>query len=188
MPRSFYPESLKAGGEMSKRRRMSWLLLGAAFCLLLACGCGSGHKKSRFPDDGQIYTPVKVEGGIEGGGKGGTPVGTHLSSIQVKPVDPPDNEEAASIVETVMAFKNVGKFADCEKEAEGTEPVEGTIVIQFGLDEDGRISEEPSIVLTTSSQQGGMEECLEKVVGKIDFSGVSLQSPSTFHVLLKYGL
>lgn len=111
---------------------------------------------------------------------------THLSTVHVKAVDPPDAVEAAGAVETLIAFNNIGLFVDCEQGVPGGDTFRGTIVVQFGIDEAGELTGDPGVVLTTSSQEGELETCMAEALGEIDFSSLSLESPVEFHLILKF--
>jgi hypothetical protein len=151
----------------------------AVLCLTLA-GCGGDGKP-------QVYYPEPVtstEGGAEDGKAKEGPV--HLSTVQVKAVEPPDDADAAASLEEAIAFNHIGVFVECEKAVPEGDLAEGTIVVQFGVDAQGAIIEEPSVVLTTSSAEGPLEECLRGAFDKIDFSSVVLSGDHTFHLILKF--
>ena len=160
-----------------KTKIMLWTILFlAAGCLLLhAAGCNAKNKDVKNAEE---------EGG---GGKGTGKPSTRLGSVHVKVIEPAGNEELAGEVEMVVAFKNVSKLVSCEALYDGEEPIEGTVVVQFDLDGESNLAGEPSTVLTTSREEGPLEECLADVLGEIDFSSISIEGAATFHLILKYG-
>ncbi|MFH1437873.1 MAG: hypothetical protein ABIJ56_19355 [Pseudomonadota bacterium] len=164
--------------EKIKVMVLTILFLAAGCFLLPAAGCNGKNKGVKN---------AGKEGGEGGDGKGAGKPSTRLGSVQVKVIEPADNEELAGEVEMVVAFKNVSKLVSCEALYEGEEPIEGTVVVQFDLDGESNLSGEPSTVLTTSRQEGPLEECLAGVLGEIDFSSISIEGSATFHLILKYG-
>ncbi len=160
---------------------------GVVFFNLTTCGGGAQPKKSKFPDGGQIYTPVKVEGGVEETNAQPQPPSPMLNSVRVVSIEPSENEEAALAVESIIAFQNTIRLVDCEKKVASSKLGPGSIVIQFQIGEEGSLSTEPSVVMTTSPSMEKIGECIRNLVGEIDFSGISLSAPTTFHLILKYG-
>jgi hypothetical protein len=153
------------------------------FCTsLMVWGCGASEDRVSHPEGGS-------EAGEESGGEtmeagGEKPV--HLSTVQVKSIEPPDDEEYAGLVEEVIAFNHIGSFVECETNLPpGTLP-EGSIVIQLSIDTLGNLFEDPAVVLTTSSEKGDLEACLESAIAGIDYSEVNPPGDYTFHVILKY--
>lgn len=113
---------------------------------------------------------------------------THLSSIKVKAVTPPQLEKEAGRIETVIAFDSIGRLAECEVGGVlGEEPLNGTVVIQIEIGTDGKVTKPPQVILTTLREGEEVEKCVGDVIKEIYFYSVSLEKPSTFHVILKYG-
>lgn len=149
---------------------------------VLALGCGASHKKAELPGgDGEAGQQVEGEAIEEGGEK---PV--HLSTVQVKAIEPPDDEEYAGLVETMIAFGHTGNLVECDTSLPPGTLAEGSVVIQFTIDTLGNFIEDPSVVLTTSSEKGDLEACLEGAISGIDFTEVNPPGDYTFHLILKY--
>ena len=164
--------------EKTKGIPLTILLLAAGCFLLPAAGCNAKNKDVK--NAGEESEEV-------GEGKGSGKPSTRLGSVHVKVIEPADNEELAGEVEVVVAFKNISKLVSCEALYDGEEPIEGTMVVQFELDGESNLAGEPSTVLTTSQEEGLMEECLADVLGEIDFSSILIKGAATFHLILKYG-
>jgi len=148
---------------------------------VLAWGCGASQKKSDLPGgDGEAG-----QGGeepIEPGGE--KPV--HLSTVQVKSIEPPEDEEYAGLVETMVAFSHIGNLVECETSLPPGTLSEGSIVVQFTIDTLGNFIEDPAVVLTTSSEKGDLEACLESAISEINFTEVNPPGDYTFHLILLY--
>lgn len=163
-----------------KDRIILFAVVCAGCALLFSGACNQGGKKVGH-SEGETETDTGEESG-----KVRSNLPSHLSTVQVKSVDPPDDVEAAGAMETVIAFNNIGAFVECEKTIPGIDQFVGTVVVQFGVDGDGNLAGEPLIVLATSSEQGELEECILSAFNEIDLTSVSLGGPRTFHLILKY--
>lgn len=161
-------------------------VLGAMLILctsLMVWGCGASHKKADLPGgDAEAGGQEGGEAGIEPGGE--KPV--HLSTVQVKTIEPSDDEEYAGLVETMIAFGHIGNLVECETNLPPGSLPEGSIVIQLSMDTLGNLLEDPAVVLTTSSEKGDLEACLESAIAGINYTEVNPPGDYTFHVILKY--
>ena len=162
-----------------------------AAAALVATACGNPNMDAMEPYD----LPVKVEGGIEETeAVKSTPLTITVESVEAE--EDPEGEATASsedirgAVESAVAFDHYADIKSCESTMEGWESSfeSGTIVIAFTL-LPGGATQDVTAALTTGSPADAFTNCLVGVVSTmiLGLEGSSVEEPTPFHLILRYG-